>query len=145
MFLTLNGNELEAQEDCRQFVLDALCKTYQNAKDIIDTSETPFQVYAYRYDAGMVGTSGIRFIISNDTEEQILDNLWDELGEHVENYSYTWHVNYEAETDEESDPYQEEYDKHKENAMHMLELYDPAKHHGKIPGGYSRVQFELLY
>jgi hypothetical protein len=143
MFLTLNGNELETQKDCRQFVLDALCKTYQNAKDIIDASETPFQVYAYRYDAGMLGTDSIRFIISNDTEETILDNLWDELGEYVQGYSCHWNFNYEAEGDE--DPYEGEFNQYRENASHYLELYDPAKHHGKIPGGSSRVQFELLY
>jgi len=149
MNITLSGNELAAfehQEDCRNFILAAFVAKEDYAKDVFEASEKPFQVYAYRYDAGMTGTNGIRFIVSNDGEESILDSLWDELGEHVEQYSYLWHVDYESESDDEdSDPYQDALDEHKENASHFLELYDPKKHHGKIPGGSNSVEFELFY
>lgn len=147
MFINLDGATLEQiqdQEECKRFILSAFALKHETAKDIIEASETSFQVYAYRYDAGMSGTSGIQFLVSNDTEESILDSLWDALGEHVQQYSYTWHVDYSEES-EDFDPYEEELNKHRDNAMHCLELYNPKLHHGKIPGGSKSVQFELLY
>jgi len=145
MILQLSGNELTAldtKEQLQDLILNSFINKAEHLKDVLDNS---YKVYAYRFDAGVIGTSRIRFIVSNQEEEQILDSLWGDLGEHVEQYSYTWHVNYEAESSEDNDPYQEELDRHKESAPHYLELYSPKLHHMKIPGGSAKVKFELFY
>lgn len=147
MFLTLSGAELEAIENLEErnsFILNAFSEYNETAKEIISNSPAIHNVYAYLYDAGMVGTSSIRFLITTDNEEEVLKNLYDELRNHVENYSMHW-LDYNAETEDEVEQYQSELDQHLENAMAYVVPYDPKLHNMKIPGGSRTVQFELLY